>query len=85
MRTGPAAREERTVTDGAGLGLVEADHFGVFEANLDLFEELRAQDNYLLIDNMKLKGCLVFVRRGSQGHVAGSAATFLIRNAKIHV
>lgn len=62
VRTGLAAREERTVTDGAGLSLVEADHFGVFEANLDLFEELRAQDNYLLIDNMKLKGCLVFVR-----------------------
>lgn len=58
---GPAVRR-RTVTDGARFSLVEADHFGVFEANLDLFDELRAQDNHLLIGHMKLKGCLVFLR-----------------------
>lgn len=42
VSTRTAVREERTVTNCAGLGLVEADHFGVFEANLDLFDELRA-------------------------------------------
>lgn len=56
VTTGPAVGEERTVADGAGFHLVEADHFGVFEANLDLFDELRAQDNYLLIGHQKLEG-----------------------------
>lgn len=38
---------ERTVSDGAGLGFVKTDHSGVFRANLDLFEELQTQDNYI--------------------------------------
>lgn len=38
---------ERTVSDGAGLGFVKPDHSGVFGANLDLFEELQTQDNYI--------------------------------------
>lgn len=39
-------RHERTVSDGAGLGFVKSDHLGSFGANLNLFIDLKTQENY---------------------------------------
>lgn len=38
-------RDEHTISDGAGVGFVKPDHLGIFGANLDLFVELRTQQD----------------------------------------
>lgn len=38
---------QHTISDAAGLGFVKLDHLGSFGANLNLFVELRTQENYI--------------------------------------
>lgn len=40
-------RDKPTISDGAGLGFVKADHLGSFGTDLNLFVELQKQENYI--------------------------------------